>query len=161
MNKQQNIFKKLKYCLTLLLALFLVACSQQPDSHDSQGNPIRLSDYKGKWVIINYWATWCKPCLTEIPALNNLYQQNKNKVVVLGVSYDKLSHTEINKVVTQFSIRYPMLSTFPIQKIGVKNVSVLPTTFIITPQGQLAKTLKGPQTKKQFAKAINGYTARQ
>lgn len=134
----------------------LSACSSsdQKTVKDSKGNTISLSQYKGKWVVINYWATWCKPCLTEMPALNKLYDQNKNNVVVLGVSFDGLTNEEINSAATQHKIDYPMLSSFPIASIGVKNVSVLPTTYIINPQGKLVKTLKGPQTEQQFAAAI-------
>ncbi len=113
-----------------------------------------FSNYKGKWVIVNYWATWCKPCLKEMPALNDLYKNNKDKIVVLGVSYDKLSNKEIKAVAKKLSIQYPMLSTFPINKFGVKHLSVLPVTFIINPKGQLVKTLKGPQTEAQFKQAI-------
>ena len=115
---------------------------------------MRLSDYKGKWIVINYWATWCKPCLKEMPALNDLYRNNKNRLVVLGVSYDKLTNEEINDVVKTRSIQYPMLSKFPMDKFGVARVSILPITFIINPEGKLVKTLKGPQTEAQFRQAI-------
>jgi len=145
-----------KYCVPIVFLVFLVACSSQPDAKDSEGNAIRLSNYKGKWVVINYWATWCKPCLKEIPALNDLYRKNKSKLVVLGVSYDKLTNTEINDVVKKLSIQYPMLSSFPIDKLGITQLSVLPITFIINPEGKLTKTLKGPQTETQFRKAIGG-----
>lgn len=148
--------KIFKYCASIVFLTFLVACSSQPDAKDSQGNAIRLSDYKGKWVVINYWATWCKPCLKEMPALNDLYRNNKSKLVVLGVSYDTLTNTEINTVVKKYAIQYPMLSTFPIDKLGVTHLSVLPLTFIINPAGKLIKTLKGPQTEAQFRKAIGG-----
>ena len=144
---------RLLFCLILFMAL--AACSSQPDAHDSKGQAIRLSDYKGKWVIINYWATWCKPCLKEIPALSQLYRDHSNKVLVLGVSYDQLSNSEIEKVSKKFSVSFPMLSAFPIHKLGVKDVKVLPITFIINPEGKWVKTLKGPQTKQQFAQAVD------
>lgn len=140
--------------VSVILLTFLVACSSQPDAKDSQGNAIRLSDYKGKWIVINYWATWCKPCLQEMPALNDLYRKHTNQLIVLGVSYDKLTNKEINAVVNKLSIQYPMLSTFPIDKFGIKHLAVLPVTFIINPEGKLVKTLKGPQTETQFRQAI-------
>ncbi len=66
-----------KYLLPLLLffcSLFiLTACiKEKPDAEDSLGNPVYLSDYEGRWVVIAYWATWCKSCMTEIPILNVL-----------------------------------------------------------------------------------------
>lgn len=145
-----------KIILLIFSFALLTACSTQPDAYDSQGKAIRLSDYQGKWVIINYWANWCKPCLKEMPALNQIYQSNKNKLVVLGVSFDKLTSSEINNTIKKMNIYYPMLSTFPLEKLGItKTLSVLPITFIINPKGKLVKTLKGPRTKKQFLHAVN------
>jgi len=89
-----------------------------------------------------------------MPALNKLYRRHPDRVVVLGVSYDKLTNTEINKVANKLSIHYPMLSYFPIDQLGVGDLPVLPMTFIINPAGKLIKTLKGPQTRAQFRAAI-------
>lgn len=151
--------KTLKSFLLILVSLvfisFITACSKEVDSVDSKGHPIRLSDYKGKWVIINFWATWCKPCLKEMPTLNSLYQDNRKKLVVLGVSFDKLSQDEIKKVTEKLEIQYPMLSSFPIQKFGIQRLDVLPITFILNPEGKLVKTLRGPQTEAQFRNAVD------
>ena len=147
-----------KNALIVLICLFsfslTASCSKQIDATDSKGQAIRLNDYQGKWVVVNYWATWCKPCLKEIPALNALYLANRDHLVVLGVSYDKLPNNEINVIAKKFSIRYPMLSTFPLQKVGLNRIDVLPITFIISPDGKTVKTLKGPQTEKQFRTAV-------
>lgn len=151
MKIRQMIYILLISCIALA---GLASCSKQADSTDSQGRVIRLNDYTGKWVVINYWATWCSPCLKEMPALNALYVGNRDKVVVLGVSYDKLSNEEMNAVANKRSIDYPLMSTFPLKKLGVKRLDVLPITFIINPDGKLVKTLKGPQTENQFRKAI-------
>lgn len=140
--------------ISLALISFAAACSKQADSKDSKGHAIRLSDYDGKWVVINYWATWCKPCLKEMPALNALYLGNRDNVVVLGVSYDKLSNQEMNAFAKKLEIRYPLLSSFPLKKLGIERVDVLPITFIINPDGKLVKTLRGPQTEQQFRNVI-------
>ncbi len=137
----------------LSVALIIAACSR-PDTIDSKGNPIRLSDYQGKWVIINYWATWCKPCVKEITVLKKLYQRHKKNLVVLGVSFDLLTNDQIADIVRQYRIKYPMMSSFPIQKLGVKSIDVLPISYIVNPQGKLTKILKGPQSKSQFLTAI-------
>lgn len=83
-----------------------------------------------------------------------MYQRNRDHVVVLGVSYDKLSNNEINKVVKQWAIRYPMISSFPLNKLGVERLDVLPITFIINPDGKIVKMLRGPQTAAQFKRAL-------
>ena len=58
---------------------------------DLEGKPVSLSDYRGKWVIVNYWATWCPPCLEEIPDLVDLYENNRDKLVVLGVDHEEVT----------------------------------------------------------------------
>lgn len=141
----------------LIISVCLAGCSK-PDTHDSHGNAIKLSQYAGKWVVINYWATWCKPCIHEMPALEQLYVNNKNKLVVIGVSYDNLSNQEMNAVSKKYKLTYPLTASFPLAKIGVEKTSVLPITFIINPEGKLVKTLKGPQTEEEFAAAV-GITA--
>lgn len=140
--------------LLIVVTLMLTACTSHPDTHDSHGNAIRMKDYLGKWVVINYWAKWCKPCLKEMPDLQALYQLHKNKVVVLGVSFDQLTNNELNTISQSMNITYPLVSTFPIANYGVRRLTVLPITFIINPKGKLVQTLQGPQTKQQFAKAV-------
>lgn len=143
----------LKKSLLIVLVTFLVSCSK-PDAHDSHGNAINMSQYKGKWVLINYWATWCKPCIEEMPALNAVAKQLPKKVVVLGVSYDKLSNVEINNVAKKMKLDYAMTSSFPLSLYQQQAPGVLPVTYVINPQGKLKTILKGPQTKKAFLKSI-------
>ena len=131
------------------------ACSRGVDARDCHGQAIRLDDYQGKWVFINYWAVWCKPCLTEIPALEKLYQTHKDKIVVLGVSYEALSNRNIRAIAKKLGATFPMLSSFPMEKLGTNNISVLPMTFILDPHGKLYKALKGPQSAQDFLTAIN------
>ncbi len=59
---------------------------------DLEGKPVSLSDFRGKWVIVNYWATWCPPCLDEIPELVSLHDDNRDKLVVLGVDYEEINN---------------------------------------------------------------------
>lgn len=150
------MFKLIKIYLGILcIAFILSSCSSNPDTYDSHGRPIFLKNYHGKWVIINYWAMWCKPCLTEIPTLNALYRQHKNKVMVLGVSFDQLTNQQIQRIAKKLDVTFPMLAYFPKEKFGIKNISTLPITFILTPDGKLYKTLKGPQTKKTLLRIIH------
>lgn len=145
--------KKLIVIFLLMNLLTLVSC-RLADAVDSQGNPIRISDYKGKWVVINYWAAWCKPCLKELPELNALYLIYKSRLMVFGVNYDALSNNEIETFVKKLGITFPMMRTFPMDKFGVQEISVLPVTFLISPEGKLVKTLKGPQTMNSLEKAM-------
>lgn len=138
---------KVKLIALIFVLLLITACKPKPDAIDSNGNKIYLSDYQGKWLVINYWATWCKPCLTELPDLNALYNNHANQVMVFGMSFDALSNAEIQQFAKKLSINFPMLQIFPIGNYGITNISALPVTFLISPQGRLVKTLHGPQTQ--------------
>jgi len=142
-----------RICLTLLL-LALVGCSQ-PALQDMNGKPIHLSDYKGKWVVINYWASWCHPCQLEIPELNAFYFAHKDKdAVVLGFNYDQVPTAELPALAQRMGVFFPTLATDPASLLGVVSLPGLPISFLIGPDGQLKKTLLGEQTQKTLETAM-------
>jgi thiol-disulfide isomerase/thioredoxin len=149
-----KLIKKALFVICLL-PLFLTACSKQSEIRDSAGNLIQLSDYRGKWMLINYWAVWCEPCMKEMPILNKLQKDYKNKVVILGVNFDQSPSADIQAVAKRYALTYPLLSQFPIAQLSTEEVSVVPTTFVINPQGQLFQILKGPQSETQLMKALH------
>ena len=71
---------------------------------DMSGHPVSLSDLRGKWVFINYWASWCHTCIDEIPELNRFYEQNKN-IALFAVNYDALQLDMQQKLIKQLDIR--------------------------------------------------------
>lgn len=142
----------LKFMLIVACLFTLVGCA--PDATDIYGRPINISNYRGKWVVINYWATWCGPCMQEIPELNQLATNYKNDVVVLGVNYDGLNNTVLRSLAQGYQVQYYFLKAFPISKWG-ENPKSLPVTYIIDPKGNLYKTLLGPQTLANFQAAMN------
>ena len=112
-----------------------------------QGAPISFESLKGKWVFLNYWASWCGPCLDEIPALNRFYKKNKEKQIALfAVNYDGLSHEEQKKLTRLLKIKYPTLNQDPAIALHLGDISVLPITFVFNPAGELHETLFGGQT---------------
>ncbi len=138
-----------------MILIFASGCSHKTDAYDYQGKPIKLSAYHGKWVIINYWATWCKPCLTELPELNALYASSKNKVMVIGVSYDQLPNNELQQFAEKYSLHFPLVQHLPLQRYGVDHIASIPATYIIAPNGRLSKTLFGPQTSDSLHRAMS------
>lgn len=115
---------------------------------DTTGKKHTLSQYRGKWVIVNYWATWCPPCLEEVPDLVALYDSRKNKdVMLLGVVFDYKSTTEVAEYVDDMLMSYPIVlgDDDVIKQIGSSDV--MPTTYIYNPHGELVKTKRGLVSK--------------
>lgn len=134
------------FSLLTLTTLLLSACSQAPDYTDSNGNSARFSDHHGKWLIINYWAIWCKPCIKEIPELNHLAAENPQKLVLLGVDFDGSQGEKLQDSIEKLAIDFPVLLLDPAPLLGYEVPKVLPTTLIFDPRGKLTHTLLGPQT---------------
>ena len=154
------MFKKVEVlCLLIMFSLAITACgrSEEPEEelHDLKGNVIHLSDYHGKWLIVNYWASWCKPCYLEIPELNafNKVHQDKDAVIV-GFSYDMAKPEKLPSIVKHMQIQFITLQEDPASIVGIEDIPALPATFIISPKGKLVKTLLGPQTKVSLEKEI-------
>ena len=144
-----------KSWLLSLLAIFLLSLSTVSAAannfvlKDMAGKRHILSEYKGKWVIVNYWATWCPPCLEEIPDLVALYDSRKNKdLVILGVAFDYQSAKEVTDYVNDMLISYPIVlgDDDVMKQIGFSDV--LPTSYIYNPRGELIKTKHGLVTKQ-------------
>ena len=138
-----------KMILSLFCSLFLWGCSSsEPVFKDSQGQSIQLSAYEGKWVIVNYWAAWCHSCIQEIPELNRLSKNNSDKIVLLGVNYDHLAPNELKAAMNKARILFPVLVEDPQKAWHLGEIAVVPTTFIINPQGKLVETVSGPTSEK-------------
>lgn len=137
---------------TFSIVLMLVGCG--PDAVDIYGRPINISNYRGRWVVIHYWATWCDPCITEIGELIKL-KTYYPQVVILGVNPDNLSNSVLQNLAQQYGVNYDFLSKFPIEDWGGRMPTDLPVTFIISPKGRLYETLKGPQTLSNFQSVLN------
>src|SRR5262245_56226241 len=97
------------FSIAIILYFTYVLSGCAPDSVDAYGHPIRISNYRGKWVVINYWATWCTSCVSEIPALNDLAKYYQDKVVVLGVNVDDLSNQTLRNLGRDYRVKYPFL----------------------------------------------------
>ncbi len=144
----------LRVVLVLLSALLLSACSE-PDVLLADGKYSRFSHWEGRWIIVNYWAEWCAPCRKEIPELNRLHaERNSTGVVVLGVNYDALEGETLATLVKEMDIRFPVLVHDPRLRWNVEQPSVLPTTLIINPDGELHKVTQGPQTYESLKRSL-------
>jgi|TARA_Y100000310_G_scaffold321335_1_gene378819 thiol-disulfide isomerase/thioredoxin len=131
------------------LLILLAACSP-PDYRDLGGNQGDFADLQGKWVLINYWAVWCKPCREEIPELNAVASQLADSVVVFGVNFDAVSIDQMGTQAKAMGIEFAVLQDDPASLLGYARPEVLPTTYVFDPQGKLVRSLLGPQTLKSI-----------
>jgi thiol-disulfide isomerase/thioredoxin len=121
------------------------------------GNKHQLSSYKGKWVLVNYWATWCPPCLEEVPELVNLYDHRKqNDLMVFGVVFDYKDVKEVNEYVDDMLMSYPIVLGDDSVTAQIGSAQVLPTTYIYNPQGKLVKIKRGLITREYIERMIAG-----
>lgn len=150
-----KIWRLVVFGFIFMMLLFVTGCSSKVDAHDYKGNPIKLSDYKGKWVVINYWATWCKPCLVELPELNTLYASSKGQIMVIGVNYDQLPNSDLQQFAQKYQLTFPLVQNFSLNRLGVEQIASIPATFLIAPNGRVSKTLFGPQTADSLRRAMS------
>lgn len=148
--------------LCLIFPLLAISQTSYADANvsdfmlkDLAGIKHQLSNYKGKWVLVNYWATWCPPCLEEVPDLVNLYDHRRKKdLMVLGVVVDYKSLKEVTDYVDDMLISYPIVLGDETVLAQIGSADVLPTTFVYNPQGILVKTKHGLITKQYIEKII-------
>lgn len=136
----------------LVLALVLVACS--PAAPPLPPGVEATPRQEGRWLFINYWAIWCKPCREEIPELNSFAAEHRDEVIVYGVNYDQVGGEELLVQAAELGIEFPLLNADPAPGLGYARPMVLPTTVIVNPEGQLWARLLGPQTGASLADAM-------
>jgi len=120
------------------------------------GSEVALSDYRGEWVVVNYWATWCAPCRKEMPELSELHEQRAD-VTVLGLAYEDIEDADFLAFLQDFPVSYPILKVDvfqPPEPFGTPKV--LPTTIILDREGRAVKTFLGPVTRESIERFIDG-----
>lgn len=144
----------MKYVLMAAL-LVLAGCGKPPDFVDVQGKGHRYADFDDKWVVVNYWATWCGPCIKEIPELNRLASLHRDQLVVLGVNFDSPAGDAMRAQAEKMNISFPVFQHDPRERLGITEPDVLPTTFVFAPGMKLTSTLVGPQTEASILAVVN------
>lgn len=137
---------------SLILAGVLTLFSTVAFSSTIIEKPINFADYKGKWVVISYWATWCNICMGEMPELNAFYKAHKNDVVMFGFNYD--DDGNLAKHIQQSGVEFPTLRHDPKGHFKMGRIRGLPTMLIIGPDGSLKRVLTGEQSKQDIENAL-------
>jgi thiol-disulfide isomerase/thioredoxin len=147
------------FFVTLLCLLLLPAAAQAKGFTfvDANGKKLTLSDFKGKWVLINFWATWCPPCLKEIPDLVSLYESRKD-VMIIGVALDYKDSKTVMKYVKSMSVSYPVVLGDRKIAAQIGPVSMLPTTYVFDPEGNPAVYKVGLVSRESLEEFMREYS---
>jgi peroxiredoxin len=125
--------------------------------NDMEGNPHTLTKYRGKVVLIDFWATWCPPCVVEIPHFVKLYNEyNEKGFVILGVSLDN-DEKKLRDFVSDQAITYPILVNGG-QVSTIYAVQAIPTAYLLDKEGKIVKKFVGyrPGYEKDIKKILLG-----
>ena len=122
---------------------------------DLNGKPVHLADYKGKVVILDFWATWCPPCRAEIPGFIDLQKKYGAKgLVVIGASVDQDGPPVVSAFVTQNHMNYQIVMANEDVTKAYGGIEGIPTTFVIDPSGQIVKSYVGATEESEFETRI-------
>jgi len=122
---------------------------------DADGKVVHLSDYKGKVVLLDFWATWCGPCRIEIPWFTEMQRKNKDRgFEVLGVSMDDEGWEVVKPFLGEVGVNYRVLMGNDMTAQAYGGVDALPTTFLIDKQGKIAAVHVGLANKKDFEDGV-------
>ena len=144
--------------LTILLGASTFAQAEPVEDFsffDVDNQQSKLSDYRGKWVIANYWAIFCSPCRVEIPDLIRFVKNNPEKVVVLGMDAGMDDTETLKAFVEEQGINYPIIPTQDSTMFGFGEVRGIPTSFVISPTGELIDTHIGILSYNDLESFIN------
>ena len=141
-----------KNFLILALCTMHLACSRGDIEIYEQSN-MSKKDFEGSWIVLNYWADWCPPCIKEIPELSNFAANNPN-VYVLGYNFDKLTGEELANQLKIFKHNYPALLSNPFDIWGIEPPSTLPATYFISSEGDVLFESRKPIDEKSISELL-------
>lgn len=143
--------------LMTLLSIPLTGLRAEPVDFrldDLDGNPLQLSDYRGQWVVVNFWASWCSPCIRELPELV-AYQDANPGARVIGVNFEETSAAETKAFLQPFQVNFPHVKIGGSPLVPFEPLEGLPTTVVVNPAGEIVERHMGPVTAEHLESVID------
>jgi thiol-disulfide isomerase/thioredoxin len=152
---------RILFALLLSIAVPLSALAVDMPLTNISGNKVNLSSYQGKWVVVNYWATWCPPCIIEMPELQAFHDRHAaaDDAIVLGINTELIGKQQLQQFLDDYFISYPIFVSKPTQQSELGLIPGLPTTFLVTPQGKVVARQVGPVTQEMIEQFIKKFQA--
>jgi thiol-disulfide isomerase/thioredoxin len=156
----------LKPALFLLCALLasppLLAEPVDFSLFDLDGRQRHLSEFRGKWVLVNYWATWCPPCIEELSELEIFHNKHKGKdAVVVAVNMEDISPEMLRSFVEEQFISFPVLRSGPAVETPLGPIPGLPTSYLVSPGGEVVARQVGPVEAETVENFIENHGSKQ
>lgn len=136
----------------ILMLTLLAACTRVPDFHTDTGETFHWDQFEGQYVVVNYFAEWCAPCLRELPELNEFHHLHGEEVALYGVSFDGLDNQALAALRERHSIEFPLIQNQPAPLLPFERPAMLPATYIVTPSGEVKGPLLGEQSLQNLRK---------
>jgi thiol-disulfide isomerase/thioredoxin len=120
------------------------------------GKQYDLAEHRGQWVVVNFWATWCSPCLKEMPELSALHTMREH-ISVVGLAYEEIDVPSMQSFLSEHPVAYPIaIIDVYAPPADFETPRGLPMTYLIAPDGKVARQFLGPVTAKEIEAAIEG-----
>ena len=139
--------------ITMLCIFVLIGC-QKNDIDILNGKNTNIDELKGQWIVVNYWADWCAPCIKEIPEINDFANENED-IKVFAFNFDYLEKDDLKPLVNKFNIQFPSLISHPKDIWLIETPPAIPATYFIDPNGNVKVSLIKPQTKESLTNVLS------
>ena len=155
---QSGWFKPVLMSLVVVLAMIAGVITYQhtqPDFKTVSGQGYRWQSLEGQWIVVNYFAEWCAPCLREMPELNALSANPPENTRVFTLNYDLKSPQALSDMAAKYNIQVELIIASENTPLVVPRPSYLPATYIVGPDGEIRKALMGEVTESGLRETIS------
>ncbi len=153
--------KRFSVALLVFLLAMPVARAIDMPLQGVDGNQSNLKSFLGKWVVVNYWATWCPPCIVEMPELQSFHDAHAdNNAIVIGINTEHIGQQRLQSFLEEYFITYPVFTSQPAKASALGLIPGLPTTFLVSPDGQVVARQVGPVTRDMIEQFIDKWPNR-